>query len=242
MKNFLIAFSVFSCWCVVGLYFLNATGAFNNRKSLFVDASSTVESPNSGTIKKQAPGYVLDSIYQATEPTEQLADRGIYQDSSLAKTGNYDKLIDDIQKRMERNQRAIDEDEERLRLAKLSKTATTKATKPNADITFRPVFKMARLVRDENASRFLAEVERRLKIKPQAKIEIIGYTDHIGDDRDNYVIALEQAQKIRLFLIKSLNLPENQVIALSKGEEFPLYPREQEDKIELNNRYELIFK
>ncbi|MBH11644.1 MAG: hypothetical protein CMF37_01735 [Leeuwenhoekiella sp.] len=143
---------------------------------------------------------------------------------------------------MERNQRAIDEDEERLRLAKLSKTATTKAAKPNADITFRPVFKMARLVRDENASRFLAEVERRLKIKPQAKIEIIGYTDHIGDDRDNYVIALEQAQKIRLFLIKSLNLPENQVIALSKGEEFPLYPREQEDKIELNNRYELIFK
>ena len=60
--------------------------------------------------------------------------------------------------------------------------------------------------------------------------------------KDNYKIALEQAQKIRQFIIKSFNLPENQVIATSKGEADPLYPREMEDKIELNNRYELIFK
>ena len=239
MKNFLIAFSVFTCWCVVGLYFLNTTGA-SNRKSLF-KAASVVEESIVNTPKRINTLELTDTLFKESEDASEK--RGIYQDSSFAETGNYDALINNIQERLERNQRAIEEDEERLRLAKLNKKSkASKTSRPEADITFRPSFKLARLVHDQKAAEFLAQVERQLKINPQTQIEIIGHTDHIGDDRDNYKLALEQAQKIRQFVIKSFNLTENQVIASSKGESDPLYPREMEDKIELNNRYELIFK
>lgn len=172
----------------------------------------------------------------------EITTKNTYTDSSLNSSGTNDKLIEELQSRLERTKHAMEDDQERLRLAKLKQVEVhSKSVVRNVDITFRPVFKMARLVRDQNAAEFLAEVKRKLRIKPQARIDIIGYTDHIGDDRDNYELALDQAEKIRLFLIKSLNLPENQVFAYSKGEDDPLYTRDMEDKIKLNNRYELIF-
>ncbi|MEH6656484.1 OmpA family protein [Leeuwenhoekiella marinoflava] len=172
----------------------------------------------------------------------EINDKNKFSDSSINNSRTNDKFIEELQKRLKRNKLAMEEDQERLRLAKLKQAEVkTESVARNVDITFRPVFKMARLVRDQNAVEFLAKVKLKLKAKPQARIDIIGYTDHIGDDRDNYELALDQAEKIRLFLIKSLNLPENQVFAYSKGEDDPLYTRDMEDKIKLNNRYELIF-
>ena len=238
MRNFLIAFSVFVCWCVIGLYFLNSSGSVN-RASLFMKykpAESSVEKLVLDSIEPTETSDVL------TESESELSNKNTFADSSLNSSGTNDKFIEELQHRLERTKRAMEEDQERLRLAKLKQAEiNTKPAVRNVDITFRPVFKMARLVRDQSAAEFLAEVKRKLRIKPQARIDIIGYTDHIGDDRDNYELALDQAEKIRLFLIKSLNLPENQVFAYSKGEDDPLYTRDMEDKIKLNNRYELIF-
>ncbi|MFD2828327.1 OmpA family protein [Leeuwenhoekiella polynyae] len=238
MRNFLIAFSVFLCWCVIGLYFLNSSDS-TNRNSLFIKHKPIENNIQELVLDSLTPSQSFDNL---DDSDSEITTKNTYTDSSLNSSGTNDKLIEELQSRLERTKHAMEDDQERLRLAKLEQAeSNSKFVVRNVDITFRPVFKMSRLVRDQNAAEFLAEVKRKLKAKPQSRIDIIGYTDHIGDDRDNYVLALDQAEKIRLFLIKSLNLPENQVFAYSKGEDDPLYTRDMEDKIKLNNRYELIF-
>ncbi|WP_028375312.1 OmpA family protein [Leeuwenhoekiella sp. MAR_2009_132] len=237
MKNFSIAFLVFLGWCAIGFYFLKASDALN-RRSIF--SNYLPPSQNSGVNFNQ-----LDSLEsQKTLIKQELEDSNInsFVESNLAR-GN-EQLIETLSKSIEAKTRAIEKDKERLREAKLNAESRKKNTVPRrVDYTFYPEFSIGgRVVDDYSSQEFLDYIKIRLEKKPNAKIKIIGYTDYVGSDIDNYKVAFKEAIQVRNYILVRLKIPENQVFAYSKGENDPIVLNTNESERKKNNRIEVIIE
>lgn len=237
MKNFSIAFLVFLGWCTIGFYFLKASDALN-RRSIF--SNYLPPSQNSGINFNQ-----LDSLEnQKTLIKQELEDSNInsFVENNLAR-GN-EQLIETLSKSIEAKTRAIEKDKERLREAKLNAESRKKNNvSRRVDYTFYPEFSIGgRVVDDYSSQEFLDYIKIRLDKKPNAKIKIIGYTDYVGSDIDNYKVAFKEAIQVRNYILVRLKIPENQVFAYSKGENDPIVLNTNESERKKNNRIEVIIE
>ncbi|MFI8379785.1 OmpA family protein [Leeuwenhoekiella sp. NPDC079379] len=237
MKNFSVAFLVFLGWCIIGFYFLNASDSLN-RRSIF------------SSYLPPAQKVVLDfddvdnSQSQNNLMKQELEDSNInsFVENNLAR-GN-EQLIETLNKSIESKTLAIEKDRERLREAQLNTDSRKKNTVTRkVDYTFYPEFSIGgRVVDDYSSQDFLDYIKIRLEKKPNAKIKIIGYTDYVGSDIDNYKVAFKEAIQVRNYILVRLKIPESQVFAYSKGENDPIVLNTNESERKKNNRIEVIIE
>ncbi|MAW95346.1 MULTISPECIES: OmpA family protein [unclassified Leeuwenhoekiella] len=242
MKRFLIAFGVFFCWFLLGILFINTSGALD-RKSIFASEVSTKRDIDStpNVIKPELVPFVnLDSEEEEEEENQDSIIKMSDTITAANLNSSNDQLIQELNKNIQDNKRELAEYEEKLRNAKKRTNATSVAPR-TFDALFYPEFKHARFVAEQKATSFLIFVKQKLSADPNLHIKVVGHTDYIGDKEDNYLLALDEAKKVREFLIKSLKLPDNQVSAYSSGETEPIYDRDSANR-ELNHRIEIYFE
>ena len=237
MKNFALAFFVFVGWCTIGMYFLNASDALN-RKSLFSSYIPVIQEIDSNSLSPNSPLQNNKNIKSDLE--DNIIDA--YPDNNL--TSGNEQIIETLTKSIEAKTLAIEKDKERLKEAQLKATGTKiSGNTRKVDFTFYPEFyKGGKLVQDQKANNLLIYIRERLKNNPNARIKIVGHTDYVGNDIDNYKIALEWANKVKSFILNDLNLPDYQVSAYSSGENDPIVLNTSEDEGAKNNRIEVIIE
>ncbi len=238
MKRFLIAFGVFCCWFLLGILFLNTTGALD-RRSIFA-SNETINNRSSNPDDLKLPVTLVPFVDEddLIENNTNIYELDTFSGSALNR-GN-EKLVEDLTKSIQDKKKALAEELEQLRNVKKQSRGNTIAPR-NFDALFYPEFKHARFVVDQKATSFLSFIKLKLASDPNLHIKVVGHTDYIGDQQDNYILALDEAKKVREFLIKSLTLPDNQVSAYSSGETEPIYEKNSENR-ELNHRIEIFFE
>lgn len=108
-------------------------------------------------------------------------------------------------------------------------------------LVYQPTFSDQGIVVDQRLMELIPSVAQWLDLDPNNFIEIMGHTDHVGHDQDNYRLALKWANQARSFLI-SKGITPGRIKALSAGEQQPLYTNSSSRGREKNRRIELIFK
>jgi len=108
-------------------------------------------------------------------------------------------------------------------------------------LLYQPTFSDQGIVADHKLIELIPSVTQWLDLDPKNYIEIIGHTDHVGHDQDNYRLALKWASQARSFLI-SKGISSGRIKALSAGEQQPLYTNSNSRGREKNRRIEFIFK
>ncbi|WP_405327513.1 OmpA family protein [Leeuwenhoekiella sp. LLG6367-2.1] len=236
MKNFSIAFLVFLGWSAIGLYFLNASDALN-RKSIFSSYAPVTELAGTGI-------NLNDDDSLNTLSNKGLEDSNInsFVDNNLSRSN--EQLIETLTKNIESNTQALEKDKERLREAQLHSGINNKSINSRrVDYTFYPEFSIGGRVVDNLSSQdFLDYIKLRLEKKPKAKVKVIGYTDYVGSEIDNYKMAYKEAVQVRNYILVRLKLPENQIFAYSKGESDPIVLNTNESERKKNNRIEVVIE
>lgn len=116
------------------------------------------------------------------------------------------------------------------RLVEVEKSIETRILYSNfAQKTFQP---------DATLSNYTLELKNYLDKYPNKSVEIIGYTDDIGDEESNLWYGQQRANNVRDYLI-SQGIPKNKITALSKGESNPIVPNENEENRAKNRRIEI---
>ena len=127
----------------------------------------------------------------------------------------------------------------------VSLVKTEYKTNPNLprynSIVYQPTFSDQGVVVDNKLIDLIPEIKQWLALDAKHYIDIVGHTDHVGHDQDNYRLALKWAQQVRRFFI-SEGLASGRMRARSAGEQQPLYTNSNSRGREKNRRVELIFK
>ncbi len=107
--------------------------------------------------------------------------------------------------------------------------------------TVYPKFSSSGILVNEALEKLLNEIVTFANNNPNIKIEVIGHTDNIGSDRDNYLTGLRYARQVRWYLISKGNIDKKQVIASSRGESEPIADNNKQQGRILNRRIEVIY-
>jgi len=108
-------------------------------------------------------------------------------------------------------------------------------------ITFYPEYSYKGIQENQELKNLLAKIIKITNDNPDITIEIIGHTDNIGNDNDNFKTALENARQLRWYIINKGSLTKNTVKASSKGENEPIASNGTKKGRLLNQRLEIIF-
>lgn len=76
---------------------------------------------------------------------------------------------------------------------------------------------------------------------PDAKIEVVGHTDNVGNADSNYELGLGRAEAAKDHLIKN-GVDGTRILTSSKGQDFPISDNSTEEGRSLNRRSEIIIQ
>lgn len=85
-----------------------------------------------------------------------------------------------------------------------------------------PEFSHAGIQVNQNVKVLLHDLKEIIKEYPEIKIELIGHTDHIGSDIDNFETALNYAKQMGYYLVNKGGINRSRIKYSSKGETEPL--------------------
>ena len=85
-----------------------------------------------------------------------------------------------------------------------------------------PEFSHAGIQVNQNVKVLLHDLKEIIKEYPEIKIELIGHTDHIGSDIDNFETALNYAKQMEYYLVNKGGINRSRIKYSSKGETEPL--------------------
>jgi len=112
---------------------------------------------------------------------------------------------------------------------------------PNTKVVY-PKFSSQGIMVNDALQELLKEVVLLVESNPEIKIEVIGHTDNIGNDTDNYTEGLSYARQVRWYLVTKGNIDRKQVIATSKGESEPIANNGSLQGRQTNKRIEVSFQ
>ncbi|MFY7937694.1 MAG: OmpA family protein [Flavobacterium sp.] len=84
----------------------------------------------------------------------------------------------------------------------------------------------------------LNELIKYVKKGPEIKIEILGHTDNIGTESNNFLLSEKRAQSVAMYLINN-GIPEYKIQYKGLGSKYPISTNENEDGRQLNRRVEI---
>ena len=104
-----------------------------------------------------------------------------------------------------------------------------------------PIFSNSGIIANKDLRDLLDEVKNYFSNNPTKNIEIVGHTDKIGNEVDNYNIGLKYAAQVRWFLISKGKFDKTLLTAASKGESEPIGDNNTQRGRIANKRIEIIF-
>jgi len=72
-------------------------------------------------------------------------------------------------------------------------------------------------------------------------ILIVGHTDSVGPDQDNFILSVDRAKTAKGYLVETFDLPANRIISSGRGEFSPLVPNNSRENRARNRRVEISF-
>ncbi len=97
------------------------------------------------------------------------------------------------------------------------------------------------LAETQNIDNYIDTLKKYTVLNERFQIYIVGYTDDIGDEKDNYWIGLERANNFKKFLI-SKGINKEQIHTSSKGESEPITKNNSLKSRRKNRRIEITVK
>ena len=233
MRNFSKAFVIFLFWAGIGIFFLYSTNAFVGDESL---------KSQSGPKINNADNSEVDTHFENTETDTDIIDETSY-------IGDHLNDIDTLQTEVyTENSLLFDELNSSLKdhyikkpAEKAEKSVPKRVKSPRGDIIY-PRYSNGGLVMDKKLQQYANSIKEKLDTHTDYQLIIVGHTDNVGNDVDNYLIALERARQIKWYLTTRMGLDEDRVSAISKGETEPLFNNDTKAHRSKNNRIEVIIE
>lgn len=104
-----------------------------------------------------------------------------------------------------------------------------------------PKFSGAGIQVNDELENVLQEIITFTAINPDLKITVIGHTDNVGNDTDNYLQGLKYARQVRWYFVAKGGINKRNIKAISKGESDPIASNKTQKGRKANNRIEIIF-
>lgn len=105
---------------------------------------------------------------------------------------------------------------------------------------FYPRYNNTDLILDKELVTYASELKVLLKNNPNKKVTILGHTDNVGSDRDNFTTGLKKSRQIKWYLTARRGIPRSKITATSRGEEEPIASNNTVSGRRQNNRIEII--
>lgn len=183
-------------------------------------ASENFESPNLGIKRGEKIKEVLLSV---GIPNEKIVVKPIIKGLEFNEEGFYDNSISVLFKPLDQNR--IDELKSRLPETK----------------TVYPTFSNSGILINDNLKQLLAEVKQVVEDNPEVRIELIGHTDNIGNEIDNYKMGLDYAKQVEWYLVAKGGIGNSKIKSSSKGESEPIDRNNTEEGRRINRRVVVVF-
>ncbi|OFY96183.1 MAG: hypothetical protein A3K10_09045 [Bacteroidetes bacterium RIFCSPLOWO2_12_FULL_31_6] len=92
---------------------------------------------------------------------------------------------------------------------------------------------------DDELSNYFNELKLFLNQNKTTKIDLIGHTDDVGDEKENELLGLKRAECVKKMLME-VGIEDNQIQTLSKGENDPIDSKVTKEGRDLERRVEII--
>ncbi|WP_416442081.1 OmpA family protein [Leeuwenhoekiella sp. A16] len=233
MRNFSKAFVIFLFWAGIGIFFLYSTNAFVGDESLKSQSSPGISDADNDQNDAQFENAetIADTIHETSYIDDHLNDidtlqTEVYTENSLL----FDELNSSLKDHY--NKKPVE---------KAEKSVPQRVKSPRGDIIY-PRYSNGGLVMDKKLQQYANSIKEKLDTHTDYQLIIVGHTDNVGNDVDNYLIALERARQIKWYLTTRMGLDEDRVSAISKGETEPLFNNDTKAHRSKNNRIEVIIE
>ena len=183
-------------------------------------ASENFESPNLGVKRGEKIKEVLLSV---GIPNEKIVIKPIIKNIDFNEEGIFNNSISITFKELDK-----------ARIEKLK----TKLPEP---LNVYPTFSNSGLLINQNLKNLLTDVKRLVKQHPELQIELIGHTDNIGNEIDNYKMGLNYAKQVEWYLVAKGGIANSRIKASSKGEAEPIEPNDRASGRATNRRITVVF-
>ncbi|MFT5230660.1 MAG: OOP family OmpA-OmpF porin [Candidatus Azotimanducaceae bacterium] len=111
---------------------------------------------------------------------------------------------------------------------------------PNT-IIFYPAYDFDEVLHTKKLKELIKHVVTVLEDNPSLKVTVVGHTDHIGANSENYIRGLKSARQIRWYLVTKGAITSANIIAISKGETDPILREGMRASRAENERIEIQF-
>ena len=183
-------------------------------------ASENSESPNLGIKRGQKIKELLLSV---GVPIEKIVIKSVIKDIEFNEEGRFRNSITIRFKELDEN-----------RIEKLK----VKFPEPR---TVYPEFSHSGILINQNIKDLLAELKLIVKERPEIRVELIGHTDQIGSEIDNFKTGLNYAKQVEYYLVSKGGIDKSRIKSSSKGETEPLEPIANSPNILANRRITVVF-
>ncbi len=185
-------------------------------------ANENIESPNLGIQRAR----VIETLLLETGIQEdQIVVKPVIKEIDFDSTGAYDKGISFFVKPL---------DPDRLERKRNSVNV------PETKVVY-PRFSTQGILVNDALRELLNEVVALVEEYPDIEIEVIGHTDNVGNDVDNYAEGLSYARQVRWYLVTKGKIDRSRIRASSKGEAEPLESNDTRHGRNVNRRIEVSF-
>ena len=244
MKNFLRALLFFLFWAVLGIIYLYKTDTFsstgisvNSTENNFLKSKQSIEEKDDkdDSLAFEIANKKADSLIENSDQKDtSTLQNGLTNSEINIDTTSYSEntmLADELKKSFNSSKGAPKE-------TKSSNIPST-STRKMGDIIY-PRYSNGELILDEKLIAYSKQLKEKMNSNPDIKVTIIGHTDNVGNDVDNYLIALERSRQIKWYLTTRLGISANKINAISRGETEPVYSNSKRSSRAKNNRIEIV--
>ena len=183
-------------------------------------ASENFESPNLGVKRGEKIKEVLLSV---GIPNEKIVIKPVIKNIDFNEEGVFNNSISITFKEL--NKERIEELKTKL---------------PESRNVY-PRFSNSGILINQNLRNLLADVKRLVKERPELQIELIGHTDNIGNEIDNYKMGLNYAKQVEWYLVAKNGIANSRIKASSKGETEPIESNDRTSGRRTNRRITVVF-
>ncbi len=183
-------------------------------------ASENFETPNLGIQRAEQLKTIL---LESDVPNEKIVIKPIIKGIDFNEEGLFDNSISIVFKTLD-----------------LERVAELKTKLPDMKTVY-PRFSNSGILINDNLRKLLVEVKEVVKANSEVKIELVGHTDNIGNDFDNYKMGLNYSKQVEWYLVAKGAILNENIKASSKGETEPIESNNSESGRIANRRIEVIF-
>lgn len=231
---------------------VNPAGLYDAKRALDAAEKAQNDDPGSGPAKDTA--YVALRKAQlaeanartvVTQTQEQAAIAALHETQAKALASTKERLGDDAKMlQSEQQARAAAETKAKQAMESLVAIASIKQGPQGATVITLPggvLFETGKAELLPTARERLNQVAEALKQSDGRKVEVVGYTDNVGNDEKNRDLSRRRAEAVKAYLVTQ-QVPADLLTAKGQGKDNPIADNTNAEGRAMNRRVELVIE